>query len=710
MKKRVFALSLALILLLTSCNKPHNNGGENGGGGNGGVGGGASGKDESSYGEDLGDLGAYDGFFEEETTASDIVITRISGTQGCYTLTDGTLTFSGISQDTVYAISGKLNGNIVIDVDDAYKFDLEMHGFSLVSSETNPVTVLGGNEVSLKAKKNTENYIYDTRSAVDESDTTIHPGAIYSEVDLEMSGKGELTVISENNKGIHSKKDLQVKNLTITVSCADNALKGNDSVSLENTEATLIATVGDCVKTSNSDISSKGSQRGIVSITDSVCDIYAACDGIDAAYDVIVEGAETSLNIYTDKYSNYSEDVTKVDTTLYYIRFNYNDYSYSVKYYNSDSDYLWVNAEYHSERTVGNTTYYYYSFPRRDDYSGMQFFMYTSDMEQGQDENYAVKSDYMSPNEGADTFALISQWNNLYYEWTEYSATPSSSMGGPGGRPGGMGGGMNEGNADKGDHSTKGIKSGTSIQITSGSVNVKSYDDAIHAGTSTPLENGKTPSGNVTLNGGAITLYSNDDGVHADGALVISGGSVSVLNSYEGIEGSTVTVSGGALSVVAKDDGINSTASTGTAVTLSGGKVYIYCSGDGIDTNTQTSGEGILFSGADVVVISTSGGNSAIDTERGYSYTGGSVVAVMQGGGMSREATNCSNFSSVGTTDNLSLKKGNYLTASIGSTTVTVRMPVSISAFIVLLGSNSAEASTSSSSSVDLDEGQVTWN
>lgn len=703
MKKRLLSLALALVLLLTGCNKPQ----QNGGGNNAGVGG-NSGKDESSFGEDLSDLGAYDGFFEEETVAGDMTITCLSGSANCYSLEGKTLTFSGITEDTVYSITGKFNGNIVIDVNEAYKFDLEMQGFSMVSDEVNPITVYGGNEVSIKAKKDTENYIYDTRDAIDESNESLYSGAIYSMVDLEMSGKGRLTLVSKNNNGIHSKKDLQVKNLTLTVSCKNNALKGNDSVSLENSTATLIASDGDGIKTSNTDVSNKGNQRGTVSISGGSYEIYASCDGIDAAYNTVIDGEGTSVNIYTDRYSNYSEDVTKVDTSTYYIRFTYNSYSYSVKYYNSEQDYLWVNAEYHSSRTSGSTTYYYYSFPRHDEYSSMQFFIYSSNMEQGQEENYAGKTDYLSPNDGADTLALTNRWNSISCEWTEYSSLPSSGMGGPGGRPGGMGGGMNEGNSDKGDHSTKGIKAGNEITINAGTVSVKSYDDAFHASADTTLENGETPTGNITVNGGVLSLYSNDDGIHADGAVLINGGSVNVLNSYEGVEGTTVTVSGGNLSVYSKDDGINCTLKTGTAITLSGGKIFIYAGGDGIDANSQTSGAGIVFSGADVVVISTSGGNSAIDSERGYTFSGGSVVAIMPRGGMTHESTNCSNFSSVGKEVNLSLTKGDYVTASIGTTTVIVRMPTTLSSYIILLGSSSATAS-SSTSSYNLEEGQVIW-
>ena len=701
MKKKILSLSLALVLLLTGCSTPQGNAGGN----NEGIGGGSSGKDDSSFGDDLSDLGAYDGFFEEETVAGDMTITCLSGSTNCYSLDGKTLTFSGITEDTVYSIQGKFNGNIVIDVNETYKFDLEMHGFSMVSDEINPITVYGGNEVSIKAKKDTENYIYDTRTEIDESNDSLYSGAIYSMVDLEMSGKGKLTVVSENNNGIHSKKDLQVKNLILTVSCKNNALKGNDSVSLENATATLIASEGDGIKTTNTDVSGKGNQRGTVSINGGSYEIYASCDGIDAAYDTVIDGDETSVNIYTDKYSNYSEDVTKVDTSIYYIRFTSKSYSYSVKYYNSDSDYLWVNAEYHSSRTSGNTTYYFYSFPRHNEYSSMQFFVYSSGMNQGQEEQYAAKTDYLSHNDGADTFALTSRWNSISYEWTDYSSLPSSNMG-PGGRPGG---GMNEGNSDKGDHSTKGIKAGNEIVVNAGTLSVKSYDDAFHASSDSTLENGETPTGSIKINGGVISLYSNDDGIHADGDLFINGGSISVLNSYEGVEGNSVTVSGGNLSIYSKDDGINCTLKTGTAITLSGGKIFVYAGGDGIDSNSQTSGSGIVFSGADVVVISTSGGNSAIDTERGYTFSGGSVIAIMPRNAMTQESTNCSNFSSIGKTANLSLTKGEYVTASIGSTTVIVRMPTTLSSYIVLLGSSSASISNSTTSSYNLEEGQVLW-
>ncbi len=683
------ALALLLILVMTVClfagckNQSNNSDGD----GNNPTNGNETPSDntnlgdaEDSFGAALDDIGIYDGYFEVEST--DINIECVSGTGNAYTLNGTTLTFSGIAEDTVYSISGKLGGNIVIDVSDSYKLELEFTGFSLVSTEVNPIQIKNGDKITITAKKDTKNYIYDMREAVDESDTTLTKGAIHSDVDLQIGGKGCMYILSENNNGIHTKDDLEVKNLTLTVACDDNALKGNDSVEITSGAITLISKGGDGIKTTSSDISSKGNQKGSITVSGGTLTVYAACDGIDASYNAVIDGESTVVNIYTDKYSNYSDEVTATSGDVYYIRFTSNSYQYSVKYYNSDSDYEWVNATYHSKVSGGWSNYYYYSFPKKAEYDKMQFFIYSSDMVGGQDSEYLVASDYLTPNTTYDTFALSSRGNSLSYTWTNYTTNVQDGMGGWGGP-----GGMNDGNSDKGDHSTKGIKAANEIIINNGSVSIKSYDDALHADNSSTLENGETPLGNITVNGGSISLYSNDDGIHAESTVYIKGGNVDIENSYEGVEGLQIFISGGNVSVYAKDDGMNSTATTGTGVTLSGGYVYIYCTGDGIDSNSRTSYSGICFEGGDAVIISNSGMNSAIDTEQGYKYTAGSIVAIMPSGGMSSEAKHCQNFSSVGTTKSMNLSSGSTLTIS-GDMNKTITMPCSINGLVIILNKN----------------------
>ena len=140
------------------------------------------GGDSTSFGKSLEELAAYDGYFEE--ALSELEILCEEGTKNAYRLEGNTLTFTALSEDSVYSVSGRLRGNLVIDVGEAHRLDLEFKNFSLVSPTQCPVVILSGDRVSLTAKKDTKNYIYDLRAAEEEGETL--SGAVHSEVDLEI--------------------------------------------------------------------------------------------------------------------------------------------------------------------------------------------------------------------------------------------------------------------------------------------------------------------------------------------------------------------------------------------------------------------------------------------------------------------------------------------------------------------------------------------
>lgn len=639
-----------------------------------------------------------------------VSVSCVAGTPNCYNFDGTTLTFTNVSADSTYVISGTFEGNIVIDTGDNYKFDLEMHGFTIICDYTSPITILSGDEISLKAKKDYENFIYDNRETVDANDNTASPYVIDSEVDLEFSGKGKLEIVSKSNNGVYSKDDIQVKNLDLTVICKDNALKGNDGVEITNANTTLIASAGDCIKTVNSHINANtGNQKGTVYIAGGTHNLYSARDGIDSSYDVVIENSSentTSVNIYTDRYSPYSEDIVGVIQNNYYIRYNSTQYKFSVLYENSATgETKWVNAsdDYKTVTSQGgrpgssSSKYYYYTVEKPVGFDKLTVYAYSSGQEQSQAENYYACSSKKTVNDSYDTIALSYKNGSFSLSWTNYGTTNYPA--GPGG--------MQEGNSDKGDYSSKGIKSANEVIIKSGSVHIEAYDDGIHANNDGGvLENGANPLGNVTISGGNVTVWSNDDGIHADANLKISAGNVSVLNSYEGLEGTYIMISGGNVSVTSKDDGCNATATTGAAMTVSGGTLYIYAGGDGIDSNSRTSKGAIAFSGGDVVVISTSNGNSAIDSDGGYNHTAGRVLAISPQGAMTNEMTN-GNTTGRTTKSSISLSAGGYL---VINGAVTVKMPVSMTAYVVYLGSSNANISSANSTSVTLDPNGVSWN
>ena len=118
----------------------------------------------------------------------------------------------------------------------------------------------------------------------------------------------------------------------------------------------------------------------------------------------------------------------------------------------------------------------------------------------------------------------------------------------------------------------------------------------------------------------------------------------------------------------------------------------------------------ILFAGGNVVAISKGQADSALDTNSGYTYNGGDVLAISMAGGMGSESANTTSSNKT-IKSSLSISSGSYVTVTInGATKVVVKSPISISAQIVYLGSNTASITTSSNASATLDSNGVYWN
>lgn len=251
------------------------------------------------------------------THADDAENYRVSIT-GNFTVTSDTsdgVTQSGsvytITKAGEYTVAGLLSeGQLIVDAGDEDEVTIVLNGTSITCSSGSPIYVKNASEVKIKSEENSFNEVIDKRAeATEDSSDDAGNAAIYATCDLKLVGKGALVVTGNYNNGIQSKDDLSIKNVIVKVTAVNNAVKGNDAVDIESGNIIAISAKGDGIKTSNSSISNKGNQKGIVTITGGNIDIYAACDGIDAAYGVDISG-DGNLNIYTDTYSEYSEEVT----------------------------------------------------------------------------------------------------------------------------------------------------------------------------------------------------------------------------------------------------------------------------------------------------------------------------------------------------------------------------------------------------------------
>lgn len=524
------------------------------------------------------------------THADDAENYRVSIT-GDFTVTSDTsdgVTQSGsvytITKAGEYTVAGLLSeGQLIVDAGDEDEVTIVLNGTSITCSSGSPIYVKNASEVKIKSEENSFNEVIDNRAeATEDSSDVAGNAAIYATCDLKLVGKGALVVTANYNNGIQSKDDLSFKNVIVKVTAVNNAVKGNDAVDIESGNIIAISAKGDGIKTSNSSISNKGNQKGIVTITGGNIDIYAACDGIDASYGADISG-DGNLNIYTDTYSEYSEEVTSSGSS-------------SGTSSGQDSS--------ANKSASANTV------------------------------SYVAASDTIANAPGGFGGGNMGGMDG------------QNGGNKAGGDRLGMPGDFNEsGNSSGQSYSTKGIKAESEINISGFTINISSTDDGIHANSdSGVLETGEDGKGTIVINGGSITISSGDDGMHADKQLDVNDGYINVVTSYEGLEAMTINLNGGKIYVYATDDGINACTGDGKTspiVNITGGYIDVTTASgdtDGIDSN----GNYVQIGGFVLVKGGSSSGNvsGSIDVDGTVTITGGTCIAL---GGVCETPVNSAN-------------------------------------------------------------------
>ena len=230
------------------------------------------------------------------------------------TTEDGTFTNSGsvytVTSAGTYELSGLLQGQITVDAGEEDEVTLELKGVTVTYGEDSPIKIISADSVDISAKKDTENVINDTRSTKTADNKDQGEGAISANCDLKIKGTGTLLVNATYNNGIHTTKDLTIKNLSLKVTAYNNALKGKDSITFESGSVVAISTDGDGVKTENTDVSKNGVTRGDIIITGGAVTVYAAGDGFQAAHNFELtsgdDGTSATVTVYTGSYSGYT--------------------------------------------------------------------------------------------------------------------------------------------------------------------------------------------------------------------------------------------------------------------------------------------------------------------------------------------------------------------------------------------------------------------
>lgn len=582
--------------------------------------------------------------------------TEITG-EFSITSTDGSTVAQNDSVYTIkqageYTVTGLLSeGQIVVDADDNAEVTIVLNGTSITCSNGSPIYIKNADNVKIKSEENTYNCIVDARAEADynSDDSSSENGnaAIYAACDLKLVGKGALSVTGNYNNGIQSKDDISIKNVTIKVNAVNNAIKGNDEVAIESGEIIAISRKGDGIKTSNSSLSTKGKQKGNIIISGGNIDIYAACDGIDAAYGVDVSG-DGNLNIYTDTYSDYSEAVAAGNSGSSASNSGSSIGSPGSSANSSGSS---NQNQGSSSKSSSNATMMTYTTTANTDNQNNGSVGTPPDMNNAQNSGNMGTPPDMNNAQNNSNMGTPPDMNNSS---SNSGSNPDmkGNFGGGNRAANGMPGNNSSGNSSKKSYSTKGIKADSEINISGAAINISSTDDGIHANSdSGVLETGEDGKGIISISGGTITISTGDDGIHADKELNITDGYINVLTSYEGLEAITINISGGQSFVYATDDGINACTGDGSStplINITGGYIDVTTGSgdtDGIDSNgsyTQSGGMVLVKGGSSSGQVSGS-----IDVDGNITITGGTCVAL---GGICETPVNSVNayvFSSV---------------------------------------------------------------
>lgn len=242
---------------------------------------------------------------------SDFVILNESNEASGFTVSNSIYT---ITTAGTYSLTGKLEGSIIVEVADSETVELDLNGVEISSSDNAPIYAKSADKLKIKSKKKTTNVITDNRPTSLADTSGQGSGAITAKSDINLIGSGTLIVTGNCKNGVHTSKDLKIKNVQLKAYGYQHAIRGGNGIEIVNESTKVYATAltGDGLKSNDAGTSSSGKQKGTITISGGETVIHSYNDGIDAAYNVVIcsgtdddSGVTTipTINIYTEKYA-----------------------------------------------------------------------------------------------------------------------------------------------------------------------------------------------------------------------------------------------------------------------------------------------------------------------------------------------------------------------------------------------------------------------
>ena len=653
---------------------------------------------------------AYNGTSATVTVAGNVAQYVTPTVSGAYVSIAQSNTADVDDDEITYQLTGTSTDG-QLSLSGSYKCTVSLAGVDLTCTTGSAINITNKKRIQISAKNGTENTLTDCSNGSQK-------GCIYSKGQIQLQGKGALTVVGNTKHAIKSGDYISVKNLTLNVtSAAADGISCNKYFLMKSGTVT-ISGIGDdgiqCDLEEDDDQTSETTDHedensGNIYIEDGTLTVtvpstVSAGKCVKGAGDVIVSGGTTTVNAYGA--------IDLSDTT---------DPSYTAGL-KAEGNITWSGGNITANVTGGagrglgcNGT-----FTAAADNTGT--LTVTNSGATSSTSSYhctakGVKAGVVAINggtinvtmSGASAKGIKSDSDDGSGDMTITGGTITVTTSGAGSYDQTESDAKGAGCLKADNNMTisggtltlkstgsggKGIKADNVLTITDGTISatttgskysysssVTASPKAIKAGTKTASSSasnrapGGGGGGNGPGGGGNNPGGGGDSGNYTySGGMVISGGTITASSSnHEAIESkNTIEISGGYVYAYSSDDAINSASD----FTITGGYVMGNSSGnDGLDANGN-----FYIKGGNVVAVATTSPEVGIDanTEGGYKLyiTGGNVVAI---GGLESG----SSLSGV-TSKSASYSKGSWYTFKNGSTT----------AFYFKAPSNSKQATT----------------
>ena len=504
-----------------------------------------------------------------------------------------------LTEEAAYVISGTLDdGMVVVDADDTAKLQLVFDGVNINSGTSAPLYILEADKVFVTLTDGSENTLSNggTFSAIDENNID---SVIFSKQDLTLNGGGALTVVSPAGHGIVCKDDLVITGGTYTVTSSSHALDANDSVRITG-ETALTANAGkDGIHSENNDDAS----LGFVYISGGTLDITSEGDGISAgaymqieggAYQILAGGgSENGANESSDDWGAFGGGMGSNPDSMGGT--GRNPGSMDGTGSNPGSMDSGTGSD---PGSMGDSTG---SNPSSTNGMGTDPGNMTTES--------AGDSESSIPQNVSDTTAADTASEDSSTSMKGIKASGSMLI---------ADGSFTIDSADDSVHSN------TSITVSGGSFEIASGDDAFHADEALTVTSGTININgcyeglealDLSIEGGDITLIAADDGLNAAGGTDSSG----TEGGRDGMFGNMWDGNPGAGATAGSPGDMSS---SNGSITISGGTLDITASGDGIDANGSVE----ITGGYIVVTGPTQGDTSTLDYDTTAAISGGTFI------------------------------------------------------------------------------------